>query len=341
MKIITCDNSWAERWDQFVARYAPDGGLLQSWTWGEFQTRMGKSVVRLAATEDDQLVAVVQVIQMPLPLGKCYYYIPRGPIIKTESEHILFPQLQFAQTALAELFTHLKKQARSDKALFCRFDPPWLDDMATQKTISSWKFKASGHVEPKQTLILDLTKTDGELLAAMKPKTRYNIRVAQKHNIEIAEGVEYFDDFWALTQRTSERQKIKSHRQVYYKQQLETLAAKGLATLLVARENGQVITANIVTYFGTTCTYLHGASDDRHHNKMAPYLLQWQTMLRAKEKGYASYDLRGVDAERYPGITRFKLAFDPQREVTTYVGSWDDVYSTIWYTAYSLLRKFI
>ncbi len=342
MRIIECDNSWQEAWGAFVREHAVDSGMFQSWQWGEYMSQQGKLVVRLAVIDDaDAIVLVAQVAVQSLKFGKNYFYNPRGPVLKHSGEIILFPQLQQSQQALDLLFTELKALAKKHHALFLRFDPPWEDDDASHTILKKWKFSYSGQVQPQQTLVIDLTHTEEELLTAMKPKTRYNIKVAQKNTIEIEEGVQCLDDFLSLTAKTASRNKISVHSQTHYRQLVDWLYATGSGNLMVAKYQGEVIVANINMWHGDCFTYLHGASDYHHHNKMAPYLLQWEAMRLAKSHGCTRYDLWGVDAQKWPGVTRFKEGFAPSQELIRYVGSWDRVYHHLWYTIYMIARKFI
>ena len=149
-----------------------------------------------------------------------------------------------------------------------------------------------GQVQPKQTLILDITKTEEELLAQMKSKTRYNIKVAQKHCVQIDEGKQYLDDFIRLTKKTAERDEFTSHSDNYYRQMFEALSPEGIMKLFVAKDEDKVIVANLVIFFGDWSVYLHGASDYDFRNKMAPYLLQWETIQLAKSHDKKYYDCR-------------------------------------------------
>lgn len=342
MRVIECDNSWQEAWDVFVREYAIDSGMLQSWQWGGYVAQQGKEVLRLAIVDDqDVIILVAQIIVQPLKFGKCYFYIPRGPVIKNSGEMILFPQLQQSQPALQLLFTELQTLSKKYRAVFLRFDPPWEDDDTSHTILKQRKLSYSGQVQPQQTLVIDLSVGEEQLLSQMKSKTRYNIKVAQKNGVEIDEGVQYVDDFLSLTAKTASRNKISVHSQVHYRQLVDFLYTTGSGNLMVAKYQGEVIVANINMWHSDCFTYLHGASDYHHHNKMAPYLLQWEAMRLAMAKGYKKYDFWGVDEKKWPGVTRFKQGFAPSQELTRYIGSWDRVYQHLWYTIYMIVRKFI
>ncbi|MEK7653049.1 MAG: peptidoglycan bridge formation glycyltransferase FemA/FemB family protein, partial [Patescibacteria group bacterium] len=255
------------------------------------------------------------------------------------------------------------------------FDPAWVNLPLIPSFVRRGGFRRVGQVQPKKTLILDLEKSEEEILAQMKSKTRYNIKVAEKHGIKIdffldlpltpslkqgggtippspltpslkqgggesrlGEGLE---EFWQLMQKTSARQEIVPHPKIYYQKLLETLGEKGIIKLIVAKFEDKIIAANLVAFFGDWCAYLHGASDYEHREKMAPFLLQWETMKMAKETGKKYYDFWGVDEKKWPGVTRFKTGFAPEEKITEYAGAYDIVYSRMWYNGYRILKKIL
>lgn len=307
----------ANQWESFVQSNALDSGLLQSWSWGEVQESLGQEIKRVALVQNEKISAAALVVERQLPLGLKYWYLPRGPIGKVE--HGL------------QLVEQLVSEARSAGALFVRFDPAWPIDVSLPSV-----FQSVGQVNPAQTLIIDLQKKEDEILAAMKPKARYNIKVAQKHGITIDRGDQYFADFWRLIGQTAERNKIISHSEAHYRALLA--AGKGVMEIIVARDGEQVIAANMIAHYNGQMVYLHGGSDDNFKNKMAPYLLQWETMRYAQSLSCKSYDLWGADEEKWPGVTRFKRGLAPDISYTRYVGAFDRPVNKLMYQVYRLIR---
>lgn len=331
MKIVFCDNAWQNKWDDFVVNHSGDFGLLQSWIWGEFQDQLGRRVWRLAATDEgNKIVGVLQLIKMPLPLGRSYAYSPRGPLIVSVANNFDLLSLFLAE---------VKKIAAKQALIFWRLDPPWPKTVEAQKQFQAAGAKFAGRVQPPRTLILDLSLSGEALSAQLKSKTRYNIRVAQKHCLEVAEGPDYFEDFWRLTQKTVARQEIVPHAKKYYQTMLETLGRSGLIKLIVAKSQGRVIAANITAWFGDWCVYLHGASDYDYREQMAPYLLQWESIISAKDQGKKYYDFWGVDEKLWPGVSRFKTGFAPQVGLTDYLGAYDLPFNKFWYNIYRVTRR--
>lgn len=313
-------------WDAFAAQIANDGGFLQSWRWGEFQRGLDRKIFRLAVFDGAKIVALALIIKQEMPLGFSYLYLPRGPVIGEGKDR---------PAILDFLFLAIKKIARAEQAIFLRLDPPW----ASSRELAGAGFNFIGSVQPKSTLILDLSKSEEELLAAMKPKTRYNIKVAQKRGIIIKESAASgndFEDFWRLLQKTSARDRIKSHTKEYYR---KMLACPGVR-LVFAELDGQKVAANIMARFGAWEIYLHGASDYDFRDKMGPYLLQWRMIAAAKKNNCRFYDFWGADAKKWPGVTRFKRGFAPDLPLTEYIGAHDLVYKKFFYQIYLLIKKF-
>lgn len=334
MKVIFCDNSYKDRWNEFVYQNSNDFGLLQSWEWGIFQGTLGRKIFRLALEDSDKILAVALVIQQPLRFGKSYFYLPRGPIM-IDDESVAKKQIEMMEL----LFNEIKNIAQKEKVIFLRMDPAWRDNNDLKSILKDSGFVFSGQVQPKSTLVLNLNKSEDDLLKDMKPKTRYNIKVAKKNGIVIDKGQKYFTDFWMLMEKTADRNEIISHSKNYYKKLLDVLGESGKAELVVAKYDDKVVVTNIVIKNGDWQVYLHGASDYEYRNKMAPYLLQWQSITEAKEAGYKYYDFWGIDEEKWPGVTRFKIGFNQSKEATNYIGSWDEIYSGLWYNIYNLLKK--
>jgi len=350
--------SLKEKWNKFVLEN--QGGFLQSFEWGELQEGIGKKILRLSG-EGWQ----AQFIKNKIPgVNKFYWYCPRGPILANS-------QWPIDNSKIQEIIEQVKKAIGKD-AIFFRLGPEWpldchsgLDPESrpgsrikcgmTEKELIGLGLKQLPYdIEPSQTLILDISKTEEELLVQMHEKWRYNIRLAERKGVKInivscddANFEKYFEEFYKLVdQGTSERKKIKHHPKEYYRKQL-TINNEQLKFLLaVAEYDGKVIAANIVVIFGKKGIYLHGATDNNFRNVMAPHLLQWEQIKYAKSQGCAEYDFWGIVNEHtkdkrgpsWEGFTRFKKGFGG-REVN-YVGYFDYPLNKNWYVLYRLIQGF-
>ncbi len=308
--------------------------FLQSWAWGEFQKAAGRSVLRLGFFIGGRMAGLATVFIHRMPLGQSYWYVPRGPVvdeIKDKNEKIKM---------LSEALAKIVERAREAEALFVRVEPPFtFADMGE----SLHGFKQTKPQQPADTLHLDLSLDEANLLSSMHEKTRYNIRLAQKKGVTVRRGTS--DDlrhFWRINMETVTRDKFQSHGLSYYEKMLGTLP-RDMAYLYCAEYEGQVIAANIVMHYGDTATYVHGASSNVSRNVMAPHLLQWQQILDAKKAGFRWYDFWGIAPESsaethsWAGITRFKKGFGGTQ--VHYAGTYDYPLKSAMYGAYTFIRK--
>jgi len=241
--------------------------------------------------------------------------------------------------------------AMDNKSGWIRFDPRSEKDLILIKEsfdkIDRKKrgvdiIKAPHDVQSKEIFIIDISKTEEELLVEMKSKTRYNVRLAEKKGVVIKEGKQYIEDFLRLSKETAQRDGIVIHPEEYYKKMIENLPAD-MIKLYVAEYEGKILAANIVIFFEDSATYAHGASSNESRDVMAPYLLQWRQIQDAKEKGYSFYDFGGVktksNGKSWAGITRFKTGFSPKTESIVFPGSYDIIISPRKYSLYKGLQK--
>ncbi|MEW6610476.1 MAG: peptidoglycan bridge formation glycyltransferase FemA/FemB family protein [Patescibacteria group bacterium] len=207
------------------------------------------------------------------------------------------------------------------------------------------------HVPPSTTLVIDVTKSEEELLSGMHEKTRYNIRLAERKGVvaQEADVQEGFASFWRLMQETARRDKIGVYSEEYYRTMLETMREGGtIAHLFLAQFQNAPLATAIVMSCGDTATFLHGGSASEHRNLMAPHLLQWRMMQWAKQKGFQWYDFWGIAPQiqnpkskiqnygSWAGITRFKMGFGG--EVKKGMGTFDIVCRPFEYKVMSLGR---
>ena len=292
--------------------------FVQSWEWGEFQKSFGRKVVRLGFYEHGNLIFALNLIKNQFPLGLNYFYSPRIGI-----KHLSEDQLN-------SVFSEIAESTKKEKVTFFRFDPR----SKLPATRFQYPLKKTIHVQPPKTLILDLGKSEDELLSGMHQKTRYNVRLARRKGVKVREtGESEFSKWWEIMEETKNRDQFRLHKKRYYEKMLSIDFIK----LLVAEYDGKIIAGNIISLFGDMVTYVHGGSSNQYRNVMAPYLLQWEAIKQAKEKGVDYYDLNGIDEKMWPGVTRFKKGFGG--EEINYPGTFDLVFNKNKYQLYKILRK--
>jgi len=323
------NESLRKSWNDFILLNG--GSFLQSYEWGEFQKNVGRKIHRLNNKFFEALI-----VEVNLPFEKKYFYCPRGPI---------FLDLKFSLEKLNLFLDDVKKIAKREKPIFLKIDSDFLAGEGTEELLKKAGFKkAFKETQPKTTTMIDLEESLENILSAMHQKTRYNIKLSQKQelNFKLAEfGSESFsggfEKFWELMQKTTERDDFRSHTKEYYKKLLEIIPGSYLS---LAEHKGDIVAANIIIFFGETSTYLHGAADYEVRNLMAPHFLHWQQINEAKRRGCKKYDFWGIDEKKWPTLTRFKKSFGGERK--EYVGAWDLIFDGKFYTVYkvaSLIRK--
>lgn len=325
----------AEQWN--AALLLRNGSFLQSWEWSLFQQRYGRRATFLAMSEDafawdlsmtethaDAGVAwhdadlQAAIFEHRLPLGITYFYVPRGPVLSGSLER---PH----EDLFTRFHAHVRDLASSRGTAFMRIEPAFpaaLKDHALSHLIRMGFQHVEGSIQPRRNLIIDITPSEIVLKRHMHQKTRYNIKVARKHGVEVwwVEGTTGLKDFLRLNEETAKRQNISTHEDAYYEKMFSVIPALPqnnedlLETTLkhrlyFASFRDKPIASAVVVYFGDRATYLHGSSADQDRNVMAPYLLHWTIMEDAKAMGYKQYDFGGVDDKQWPGITRFKNGF--------------------------------
>jgi lipid II:glycine glycyltransferase (peptidoglycan interpeptide bridge formation enzyme) len=311
-----------------MMKNSPDGGFLQSDWWKNFQTSVGRKALNIKGENFWN-----NIFEHKLPLVGKYFYIPRGILFEIKDKNI------------KNYFDNLIALARDNGANWIRIEPASQEILELiKKNVSLPIVKAPHEMQPKELFIIDCTKSEAELLSAMKSKTRYNIKLAEKKDVKIfvSNKKEHIDRFCNLVEITSRRAGIRPHPRQYYQKMFEIIPSENIK-LYCAEFEGKIIAANIVIFFGNTVTYLHGASDDSFRNVMAPYLLQWRQIQDAKKFGATGYDFGGVKTDTedndWAGITRFKISFSPQTLISEFPGNYDIIINSIKYKAYNIIRK--
>jgi len=298
--------------------------VLQTKEWAELRESQGWKA---------HWIENLLVLEKPLPLGLSFLYAP---------------EVDFFAINLEKKLKKIKEIAQKSRAIFTRLDFINKNEgLFSSKIISGLKdlnfCKAFEEIQPEWRQITDINKSEDKILAQMKPKGRYNIRVAQKNGV-VVEKSQNIDDFYNIFRETAERDGFEIRPRTYFVNLLEKLQHDSLAELLVCKYNGRVIAAGIFTFYGEIASYLYGASGNEARNVMAPYLMHWEAILEAKRRSCKLYDLLAVapagtkENHKYAGITRFKEQFGGRK--VHLVGSWDLVAKPVWYWLFKLAEKF-
>ncbi len=313
--------------------------LLQSPEWQHFQEKNGRTCL-----QGEFGLGVVET----LPIVGKYVYLPRGPIVSISNPPAGRAGFKFQ---ISKLRDELFAVARTQKVGWVRVEPGSEEELEVLKQVFGVgnMVRAPHDVQPREILVMDIVSSETELLSAMKPKTRYNIRLAEKHGVSVrfsreARDMETFID---LIYATTERKAIRPHPKEYYRNFFATFNSER-CTLALAEYEGQVLAANLLVFFDSTAYYLHGGSSAEGRHLMAPFLLQFQSIREAKQRGMTQYNFGGVRTEAtgyklqatsssWEGITRFKQGFAPATEPIVFPGAYDIIVSLWHYRMYRLL----
>ncbi|TWU17720.1 FemAB family protein [Novipirellula galeiformis] len=299
--------SESDAWDRFLQTSRPDIGYKQFSWWGDL----------LASRNWGQFVVMIRDAG-GLPIGgarvyvryfakhRCYYHIPDGPVLPADPNAA---EQVFAAT-MERIDEH--RQADPCRVSHLRIEPRW----QTQPNFVS-RFRATSMCnEPRDTLCIDLDLSPDEILQQMKPKGRYNVRLAGKKGVTVVEdnSPQGLADFVGLYKETVQRQQIDAHSRNYFATLTELLFARDRGSLMFAQYEGIRLAGMLMIRCGDYATYKYGGTRLSHRSVMAPYRLHFEAMLDAKARGHKWYDFYGVAPadqpdDRWADFSAFKRKF--------------------------------
>lgn len=316
-------------WDEFLERF-PQAHLLQTAGWAEFKADFGWTSARVRSEN-----ACAQILFKALPLGLTIAYLPKGPVGANWNE--IVPQIDTL--------------CRARNAVFLQVEPDLFEPLPAVFLESSFAgFRQEEHtIQPRRTILIDLSPDEEQLLAAMKQKTRYNVRLAEKKGVRVSLSAD-LRGFYRMMQTTAKRDGFALHDFSYYQRVFQIFEPRGKCALLEASLDNQALAYLMVFVHRERAWYFYGASDDESRNLMPTYLLQWEAMRWAKAHGAAVYDLWGIPDEDeetlerdFPsrsdglwGVYRFKRGFGGR--VARSAPALIKVYRPLIYKAYQIYR---
>lgn len=289
-------------WQSLYQQLAPDS-FLQSYEWGEFQS---DTIFRLGAfDEQNKLIAAALVIKIRARRGT-YLLCPHGPLIQPNE-----------QTVLADLLDAIIDLAKRERVDFIRIAPllPDAPDYRPQFSLREFK-QAPIHVHPELSWILDLEPDEAKLLADMRKTTRYCIRKAEKDGVVVRASTSPSDLelFWQLYKDTADRQQFTPFSKSYLVRELAVFGVQDMVRIFLAEYKSQPIAAAMIIYTPHEAFYHQGASASLANKLNAAYLLQWEAIKLAKQRGCRKYNFWGISPVNQPnhpwaGLSLFKQGF--------------------------------
>ena len=343
----------ASAWNGLVGGL-PDPHLLQTWEWSQVKAKYGWEPLSFVWTDRSHMsdiIAAAMILKRHIPIRGIgarlnILYIPKGPLMDWSDESLR-----------VRVLDDLQSFAKRQGAIFLKIDPDVVlgtgipggdnstDDNGGQAVMSAlkrrgWLF-SSDQIQFRNTVMIDLSLSEDEMLACMKQKTRYNIRLAGRKGVTIRTGGS--DDLpmlYKMYAETSVRDGFVVRDEDYYQIVWGTFMQPSIprAEPLIAEVNGEAVAAIFIFCFAGRAYYLYGMSREAHREKMPNYLLQWEAMRRAKGAGCKVYDLWGApdvfdEKDSMWGVFRFKEGLGGQ--VVRTLGAWDYTRKPFWYRMYS------
>ncbi len=315
-------------WNDFL-KTLPNAHVLQTGEWGELKSAFGWKPVRLIEGNTG-----CQILFRKFPFGATIAYIPK-------------PALNHPELVMDEVFwRRIDAVCREHRAIFCKLEPDGWAAYSLPASAARTGLKISSHnIQPPRTIIIDLQMDEPQILARMRQKTRYNIRLAKKKGVSVRPWND-LHGFHKMVQATSERDRFGAHSPDYFRKAYELFHPSGICELLLAEYDQTPLAALMVFRRGARAWYLYGASTDQSRERMPSYLLQWEAMRWARSHGCETYDLWGVPDHDEPvledgfeqrsdglwGVYRFKRGFGGQLKRASQ--AIDRIYNPVLYRLY-------
>jgi len=307
---------------------------LQSYEWGEFRKKTGVKVIRRGLVLNNKIVDGFTLTLHKIPRTKLYIgYLPKGNL------------------PTDELLEELGRIGREENCIFIQLEPNVRTNTGYSILNTGYSLRPAAHpLFTEYTFVLDLTKTEQELLAAMHSKTRYNIKVAEKHKVKVIEdnSKESFEQYLKLMVETTNRQGFYAHTPSYHRNLFETLPKKTNSNslsyhLLNATYESKILTSWVLFVFKDTVYYPYGASSRLYRETMASNLIMWEAIKFGKKLGLKYFDMWGAlgpepgKNDPWYGFHRFKEGYGG--ELVEFVGSYDLVIKPALYEIYKIADK--
>lgn len=353
-------------WNSLISSL-PNPHFLQTYEWGQVKAKYGWSPIYLVWDDQGKLKEIRdsrqlfsfkvhptaaalllkrQIINNGLAARLSIFYSPKGPLLDWSNEPLR-----------NRVLNDLQSFARKQGSIFLKIDPDValgtgvpasgedLIDKDGQIVMSElkrrgWEY-SSDQIQFRNTVLVDLSPSQEEMLRRMKQKTRYNIRLAEKKGVVPRVGtLEDLPMLYKMYAETSVRDGFVIRDEGYYRTVWNMFMSSDEPTCepLIAEVDGEPVAGIFVFYFARRAYYVYGMARNLHREKMPAYFLQWEAMKRAKARGCTVYDLWGApedfdESDSMWGVYRFKEGLGGQ--VVRTLGAWDFAPSPLWYKMYS------
>jgi len=303
MQII--DATDQKKWDKFVTSHA-DANFLHSWAWGDFHEARGKKVVRRVAVDKDGEIVAAYVGQVETAKRGTYMAIAGGPI------------MDWSKKALREaIFNDIREQAKATKCVFVRIRPQIEETPKNRALFKELGLKpAPIYLSVEYAGILDLNKSEEEILAGAAQGLRRKIRKAEKNEITVTTSTDPKDihEFYQIELETAKRHGFVEFSESFLTKQFEAFAKYDEVKLYTAKLGDEILAQNFMIFYGNEASYHYGVSTALGTKYSGAPLLHMQAMRDARERGIKRYNFWGITGldetkHRFYGVSQFKRSF--------------------------------
>jgi len=294
-----------KQWDGFVAN-RPESNFLQSFSYGEFHERLGWPIVRRAVTDEKgQIVAAYTGYREPARRG-AHLAIPGGPLF------------DWSDKKLAKvIIDDIASEARRHKCVFARIRPQLERSSKSMQLMKSLKLcKSPMYLSVEHAGIIDLTKSEEQILADMRRQTRYTIRRTEKDGVKVSTTTDpkAIKNFYEIEVATASRQKFIPFSEKFLTEQFKAFTKNNEALLYIAKHDGEVLAENFMIFYGPEASYHYAVSTEAGTKISGSPLLHLHAIREAKKRGCIRYNLWGIVDEddknhRFYGVSTFKRGF--------------------------------
>ncbi len=305
MKIAIIDAGNKEPWDKFVTSHE-EANFLQSWDFYEFHESRGNKITRrIAVNENGEIIAAYAGVVEAAKRGR-HLAIAGGPI------------LDWKNKALVDaVFDDIKAEGKRLKCVFVRLRPQLELSEKSLAIMKQHGFKrAPMYLSVEYAGILDLNKSEEDILAGASQGFRRKLRKAEKNEIklEVTKDPKIMKDFCDLEAKHSERQGYVPFTRSFLTKQFEAFAKNNEVLMYVARKDGEILAMNFMIFYGNEASYHYGVSSDLGTKYSAAPLLHMDAMREARKRGIERYNLWGIvgtdeTSHRFYGVSEFKRSF--------------------------------
>ena len=304
IKIVDADDQ--SRWDDFVSSH-DDANFLQSWAWGDFHEARKKTVVRRIAIDQSNGIIGAYVGQVETAKRGTYMAIAGGPIMNWGNKKLV-----------AAIFDDIKELGRQNKCSFVRIRPQIIDNDENRKLFEQTLGlkPAPIYLSVELAGVLDISKSEEEILAGASQGLRRKIRKAQKNDITVSTSTnpEDIKEFYQIQLQTAARQKFVEFSEDFLRKQFEAFVKYDEVKLYTAKLGDEILAQNFMIFYGNEASYHYGVSTELGTRYSGAPLLHMQAMRDARERGIKRYNFWGITKldevnHRFYGVSQFKRSF--------------------------------